>query len=143
MPPDTIADTETLQLVIFTLGSEQYALPIERVQEIIRYTEPRSVTSSDPSILGVISLRGKIIQVYDLSSRLGRHALAQGEGNIIVVDTDEEPVGVVVDGVNEVTTIQRSQIEPLPTATGDLIGGIAKLGDRLVVLINPEHAIHA
>ena len=59
------------QLVIFSLGSEEYALPITRVQEIIRYTEPRIVASQTAWIRGVINLRGKIVPVCDLAERLG------------------------------------------------------------------------
>jgi hypothetical protein len=61
----------TRQLVVFSLGDEEYALPIADVHEIIRYTEPRSVASSVDWVRGVISLRGKIVPVYDLASRLG------------------------------------------------------------------------
>ena len=55
------------QLVVFTLGAEQYALPIQQVHEIIRYTEPRSVASRVSWVRGVISLRGRIVPVYDLN----------------------------------------------------------------------------
>ena len=64
----------TRQLVIFSLGSEEYALPITRVQEIIRYTEPRMVASRTAWIRGVINLRGKIVPVCDLAERLGLRA---------------------------------------------------------------------
>ena len=59
------------QLVIFSLGNEEYALPITRVQEIIRFTEPRNVASHTAWIRGVINLRGKIVPVCDLAQRLG------------------------------------------------------------------------
>ena len=58
----------TRQLVVFSLGEEEYALPITQVHEIIRYTEPRSVASDVDWVRGVISLRGKIVPVYDLAS---------------------------------------------------------------------------
>ena len=64
-------ETLSRQLVVFSLGGEEYALPITQVHEIIRYAEPRSVASADPSVRGVISLRGKILPVYDLATRLG------------------------------------------------------------------------
>ena len=143
MATQTATDAETIQLVVFALGEEQYALPIERVQEIIRYTEPRSITSADPSVLGVISLRGKIIPICDLTSRLGCRGGGGHDGNIIIVDTDEQPVGIIVDDVNEVTTINRAQVDPLPTETESLIDGIAKLDDRLVILLNPDRTAHA
>lgn len=59
-----------MQLVIFKLGGEEYALPIKHVQEIIRYTQPRSVASAEPWVRGVLSLRGHIVPVYDLADRL-------------------------------------------------------------------------
>ena len=62
---------DTRQLVVFTIGTEQYALPIEQVHEIIRYTLPRPVASSDTSVCGVINLRGRIVPVHDLATRLG------------------------------------------------------------------------
>ena len=58
------------QLVVFSLGSEEYALPIGAVHEIIRYTEPRSVASEVAWIRGVIGLRGKIIPIFDLAARM-------------------------------------------------------------------------
>ena len=54
-------ETQARQLVIFTLGDEQYALPIKQVHEIIRYRQPRSVASTEDYVRGVLSLRGKIV----------------------------------------------------------------------------------
>ena len=70
----------TRQLVVFSLGEEEYALPIADVHEIIRYTEPRSVASSVNWVRGVISLRGKIVPVYDLASRLGCAGSEEDQG---------------------------------------------------------------
>ena len=66
-----MSEITSQQLVVFSIGSEEYALPIGAVHEIIRYTEPRTVTSDVPWIRGVIGLRGKIIPIYDLASRMG------------------------------------------------------------------------
>lgn len=132
-------ETLSRQLVVFSLGEEEYALPITQVHEIIRFTEPRSVASSDPSVRGVISLRGKILPVYDLATRLGiPHAEAAGEAKIVIVETAEDMAGVVVDDVEEVITIDGEQLDEAPTAGGRGIDGIAKIGDRLVVLLDPE-----
>ena len=66
-----MSDTTTSQqLVVFSLGSEEYALPIAAVSEIIRFSEPRSVASEVAWIRGVIGLRGKIIPIFDLAARL-------------------------------------------------------------------------
>ena len=134
MPEETLSR----QLVVFSLGEEEYALPITQVHEIIRYTEPRSVASSDPSVRGVISLRGKILPVYDLATRLGMEHADTTEAKIVIVETAEDMAGVVVDDVEEVITIDAEQLDDAPTAGGRGIDGIAKIGDRLVVLLDPE-----
>jgi purine-binding chemotaxis protein CheW len=131
-------ETLSRQLVVFSLGEEEYALPITQVHEIIRFTEPRSVASSDPSVRGVISLRGKILPVYDLATRLGVEHADVSEAKIVIVETADDMAGVVVDDVEEVITIDGDQLDEAPTAGGRGIDGIAKIGDRLVVLLDPE-----
>jgi purine-binding chemotaxis protein CheW len=122
------------QLVVFSLGGEEYALPIGSVHEIIRYTEPRTVASDAAWIRGVIGLRGKIIPIFDLASRMGLQD--PGSGKIVIVESGTGQVGVVVDEVEEVLTISSEQLEDGPAS--DAIDAIAKIGDRLVVLLDPE-----
>jgi purine-binding chemotaxis protein CheW len=129
----------TRQLVVFTLGSEEYALPIRQVHEIIRYTEPRSVAAESGWVRGVISLRGKIVPVYDLAARLGLATEERSEGGkIVIVETATDMAGVVVDDVEEVLTVDESQIDPVPAAGSPSIEAIAKIDDRLVILLDPE-----
>ncbi len=130
------------QLVVFTLGDEEYGLPISYVHEIIRYTAPRTVASEDCSVRGVISLRGKILPVFDLATRLG---IAAGEpaerSKIVIVETGSDMAGVVVDTVEEVLTVEDEQLDDgssLGGISGVVIDGIAKIDDRLVVLLSPE-----
>jgi purine-binding chemotaxis protein CheW len=126
------------QLVVFSLGDEEYALPITHVQEIIRYSEPRSVAADEPWVRGVISLRGKIVPVCDLAARLGLSVGDEEHAKIVIVEADGRTAGVVVGEVEEVLTIEEAQIDAAPTAGTDCIDGIAKLDDRLVVLLRPD-----
>ncbi|MGH3075100.1 MAG: chemotaxis protein CheW [Gaiellales bacterium] len=128
----------TRQLVIFSLGSEEYALPITRVQEIIRYTEPRMVASRTAWIRGVINLRGKIVPVCDLADRLGLELERSAVAKIVIVETQTGTAGVIVDDVEEVMTVEDSQLEDVPTADAAYVDAIAKLGDRLAILLNPD-----
>ncbi len=128
----------THQLVVFALGREEYALPIKQVQEIIRYAEPRPVSSTEPWIRGVISLRGKIVPVYDLALRLGLHVEDAQDAKIVIVETEAGTAGVVVDEVEEVLTVEADQLDEVPGAGTDAIDAIAKIEDRLVVLLAPE-----
>jgi purine-binding chemotaxis protein CheW len=130
--------TESRQLVVFTLGAEHYALPIQQVHEIIRYAQPRSVASRVEWVRGVISLRGRIVPVYDLAARLGVSSELSDQTKIVIVEYGEETAGVIVDDVDEVLTIEDAQIEEIPGSDGTLIDSIAKVGDRLVVLLKPS-----
>ena len=130
-------DSSARQLVVFTLAGEQYALPIGHVQEIIRYTPPRPVASSDHWVRGVLNLRGRIVPVYDLASRLGINSEVNEHSKIVIIQTGSETTGVIVDEVDEVLTVDDEQFEPAPGADTTLIDSIAKVGERLVVLLAP------
>ena len=131
-------ESRARQLVVFTLGAEQYALPIEQVHEIIRYYEPRSVASRIEWVRGVISLRGRIVPVYDLASRLGITSELSDQTKIVIVEAGSETAGVIVDDVEEVLTVEDTQFEEVPGADAELIDKIAKIGERLVVLLKPQ-----
>jgi purine-binding chemotaxis protein CheW len=126
------------QLVVFTLGGEQYALPIQQVQEIIRYTQPRAVASSDHWVRGVLNLRGRIVPVYDLAARLGVTTEVSEESKIVIVESASQTTGVIVDEVDEVLTVESQQFEQAPGADPALVDSIAKIGERLVVLLAPN-----
>src|SRR5262249_9169674 len=128
----------TRQLVVFSLGEEEYALPITQVQEIIRYAEPRAVASEERWIKGVISLRGKIIPVCDLAARLNLAGERVDTAKIVIVETAGGTAGVIVDEVGGVLTLGGTQLDGVPAAGQEFIEGIAKIGDRLVVLLSPD-----
>jgi purine-binding chemotaxis protein CheW len=124
------------QLVAFTLSGERYALPISSVSEVIRHTRPRSITTTDPWVRGVIGLRGKIIPIYDLAARLTLPATPPAESDkIVIVDTASGPIGITVEEVDEVLTITPDQIEAVPG--GEAGGEIVRLGDNLLILLDP------
>ena len=131
-------ENQARQLVVFTLGAEQYALPIEHVHEIIRYEEPRSVASPIAWVRGVISLRGRIVPVYDLAARLRLDSKLTETTKIVIVESEDETAGVIVDDVEEVLTVDEAHFEEVPGADSELIESIVKLGDRLVVLLKPS-----
>jgi purine-binding chemotaxis protein CheW len=132
-----MSDITSQQLVVFSLGSEEYALPIGSVHEIIRYTEPRTVASDAAWIRGVIGLRGKIIPIFDLAARMELEKISSEPGKIVIVESGTGQVGVMVDEVEEVLTVSSEQLEDVPSAASDAIEAIAKIEDRLVILLNP------
>jgi len=128
------AATDTRKLVVCALGAEEYGLPIEHVREIVRFSEPRHVASDVPWMLGVISLRGRLVPVHDLAARLGVRSARGAAAKLVIVDTGEEPIGLLVDDVVEVLQVDETQLEPVPSGEGR----IARAGDRLVLLLDGE-----
>jgi purine-binding chemotaxis protein CheW len=124
------------QYVVFHLGGEEYALPISQIQEVIRYTKPRSVASGDAWVIGVISLRGRIVPVVDLAGRLGVSATSDDESKIVIVETDVQTVGMVVDAVDEVISIDPEQLDATTIVDREIVSAIAKVEDRLVVTLD-------
>ena len=133
--------TAKTQLVVFKLGDEEYALPIACVQEIIRYTEPRSVASKDRFVRGVINLRGNIVPIYDLKERLGLPAFDADNAKLVIIELATGVAGAIVDEVTEVLTTEIGDFEDVPAADHDAISGVVKLDQRLLVLLDPENVV--
>lgn len=135
------AETER-QVVVFSLGGEYYGLPIATVREIIRYVEPSATATARGAIRGMIVLRGRTLPIVDLSSRIGKQIETATRTRILVLEVAAGALGLIVDGVDGILPIPAERIEPLPVATGDegLGDEVAAVGERLIVLIDPEHA---
>ncbi|MFN8110554.1 MAG: chemotaxis protein CheW [Thermoleophilia bacterium] len=138
MSTDIAADTQMSQLVVFTLGAEEYGVPIKLVQEIIRYTEPRPIPGSPHGVEGVINLRGRIIPVVDLRAKFSSMGERAAESKIVIVELTDTTVGVIVDEVKEVLTVRADQCEAPPEGAGDAeyLDAVAKLDGRLLVILN-------
>ena len=128
----------THQLVVFSLGGEDYALPIAQIKEVIRYTQPRAVSSPDAWLTGVISLRGTIVPIGDLATRLGVSSARTDDAKIVITETAAGTAGIIVDAVEEVLTVDDAQLDRTTVVDRELVSGIAKIDDRLVVLLDAE-----
>ncbi|MBF0343030.1 MAG: chemotaxis protein CheW [Nitrospirae bacterium] len=141
----TVTD-DVLQLVTFTLGSEEYAVDILKVQEINRMTVITMVPNSPPYVEGVINLRGKVIPVVNLRKKFGIMEKENDEDSrIMIVDIKGITMGMVVDSVSEVLRVPSNIVEPTPPMATDIstefISGIAKLADRLIILLDIDKLI--
>ena len=101
--------TDARQLVIFSLSSERYALPIAHVHEIIRCTQPRSVAPADTWVRGVINLRGEFIPVYDVAARLQVSSELSEHTKIVIVETE---TGRATDAKAEFRSSRRTACAP-------------------------------
>jgi len=136
------------QYVSFILADEEYAVPILKVQEIIRFTKLTRVPKSSEFVEGVLNLRGRVIPVIDLRKRFGLPSAEKDRNSrIVVVEVDNRTVGMTVDGVSEVLQINQSDIEPPPPLGArvrtDFIEGMGKVGDRLMILLDIDRILSA
>ena len=132
------------KLLTFSLGEEEYGVPILKVKEIIGMLEITSVPKTPDFLKGVINLRGKIIPVMDLRLKFGMDEHEYDERTCIIVvelilNGVERQIGVVVDMVSEVVSISTSEIEPPPeydsSVDNNFIIGIGKIKEKVVVIL--------
>ena len=137
-----------LQVVVFQVAEEHYAVDISGVREILRLPEITRVPHSPTFVEGVINPRGTVIPVIDLHKRFG---IAQRDSTndtrVMVLNVAESLVGAIVDSVSEVMTFTEEQIEPVDrlsvTISAEYITGVAKVDDRLVILLDYEKVLGA
>jgi purine-binding chemotaxis protein CheW len=132
---------ELLQLVSFKIGNEEFGVEILIVHEIIKMLQITKIPNAPEFVEGIINLRGKIIPVIDLRTRL--HMVKKDsdkDSRIIVVEVENKTIGFIVDSVNEVIRIPVNVTEAPPELiTGidsEYIKSVGKLDDRLLILID-------
>ncbi|NPV87449.1 MAG: chemotaxis protein CheW [Anaerolineae bacterium] len=134
------------QLVIFELGEENFGVDISAVESIIKLQELTKVPHAPGFVEGITNLRGTVLPVIDLRKRFGMEkAEATKETRIVVINMDKIKVGMVVDSVSEVLTVPDTAIESTPamvsTVDTAFIVGIAKVDDRLIILLDLEKVL--
>lgn len=118
----TMVATEDEQIVNFTVGDVYYGVPVEQVREVRDVQAVTPIPGAPSYIEGVTNLRGQIITVMDLRTRLNLQKNEGGGEKIIVVELGKAAVGVVVDAVTEVTTIAGADIERHMQVTKKIAG---------------------
>ncbi len=142
-----MANEETAQdgrhLVVFRLGNEAYGIDVRTTREIFHLQGITHVPNAPEYVEGVINLRGKVVPVIDLRKRFGVEVTkATTDSRIVVVEYDGEDVGLIVDAVEEVLTVEADHVAAAPEVTEQegtsLTQGFAQLDDQLVILVDME-----
>lgn len=140
-----MADEAERQLVVFDLAGEAYGVNIGTVREIIRMQAVTHVPETPDFVEGVINLRGRVIPVVDLRKRFGLATSEHTADSRIVVDIAGHDIGVIVDAVTEVLRVAGSAIESasalITTEDSYYMDGIAKIGDRLLILLDLDRVL--
>jgi len=133
---------ELVQLVVFELDQEEYAVEITEAREILRATEVTPIPNSPDFIEGIINIRGKIVVVLNLEKRFNLvREHPEKRLHIIIYEVGENTYGAVVDEVTEVLRIPKDAIEPAPAIISekikaDYVEGVGVLENRLLLLLD-------
>jgi len=124
----------------FSLGTEDYAIPLLSVREVIAIPEITPVPQSSSYFLGIMNLRGQVISVIDLRSKLSIKPSNSTESAIIICDLHPNSLGVVVDSINSVINANPHQISEKPEIHSqkntDYIQNVYRDKDKLIVLLD-------
>lgn len=143
-PASEASTTESVQeFLTFTLGNEEYAIDILRVQEIRGYDQVTAIANSPPFIKGVINLRGSIVPIVDLRIKFNMPSVTYDQFTVVIIlNVVNRIVGAVVDSVSDVLGLTPAEIKPRPEFGGsfdtDYLLGLATVGERMLILVDIE-----
>lgn len=134
-------DTQKDKYLIFSIGEENYGLPIRYVIEIINILEITTVPEQPEHVKGLINLRGKILPVMDVRLRFKKKEKEYDDRTcVVVIDVDGTSFGLIVDNVKEVASVGEDSISETPEMGDDpkagYIEGIGKVGEDIWLLID-------
>ena len=124
----------------FRLDNETYGINVMQVQEVLRYTEIAPVPGAPSYVLGIINLRGNVVTVIDTRQRFGlMTAETTDSTRIVIIEVDQQVVGIMVDSVSEVVYLRQSEMETAPNVGNDesakFIQGVCHKNDELLILV--------
>ena len=146
-PDAPVPAAPPLHLVTFVLDREEFGIPIGRVREVLRVGDITRVPEAPPHIRGVTSVRGRILPVVELRTRLGLTPLGETgmRARIIVVEAHGRVLGLLVDAVNQVVNVPADSVLAPPgevlSAQTDYVTGIGRLESRLIILLDLDRAL--
>ncbi|EAQ63775.1 probable purine-binding chemotaxis protein [Marinomonas sp. MED121] len=134
------AKGELLQYLTFKLIDETYGINVMQIREVLRYSEIAPVPGAPSYVMGIVNLRGNVVTVVDSRVRFGLpDATISDDTRIIIVEHDNEQVGLLVDAVQEVFYLYQGEIEQSPSVGNDeaimFIQGVYQKDDELVILL--------
>ncbi|PIF93407.1 CheW protein [Acidovorax sp. 62] len=139
----TGALTQIREFLAFKIANEEYGVDILRVQEIRSYEKPTTIANAPEHLKGVVNLRGVIVPIIDLRIKLGVSEVQYNHLTVVIVlNIGQRVIGVVVDGVSDVLTLEPSQLRPVPALDSNFdpehLLAIGSVDDRMLILLDIE-----
>lgn len=131
------------EYLVFTLGREEYGIDILKVQEIRGYDQVTGIANTPKFIKGVINLRGAIVPIIDLRIKFDLGDPTYDQFTVVIIlNVARRVIGIVVDGVSDVITLNQEQIRPAPefgaSINTSFIQGLGALDERMIILADIE-----
>ncbi|MFA6121978.1 MAG: chemotaxis protein CheW [Sideroxydans sp.] len=131
------------EFLTFTLGKEEYGIDILKVQEIRGYDAVTTIANTPNFIKGVINLRGTIVPIVDLRIKFNMPAVEYDQFTVVIIlNLGSRIVGIVVDSVSDVLTLNPEQIHPAPGLSSALdtryIIGLGTVAEHMLILVDIE-----
>ncbi|SDN51639.1 chemotaxis protein CheW [Pseudomonas jinjuensis] len=131
------------EYLTFTLGDEEYAIDILRVQEIRGYDRVTAIANAPPFIKGVINLRGAIVPIVDLRVKFNLADVSYDQFTVVIIlNVGRRIIGAVVDSVSDVIALAADEIRPRPefgaSFDTEYLLGLATAGERMLILVDIE-----
>ncbi|MDD3125657.1 MAG: chemotaxis protein CheW [Candidatus Kapabacteria bacterium] len=142
---DDDEDTQKDRYISFLIAEEEYAIPIQYINEIIGMQKFTPLPETESYISGIIKLRNSVYPVIDMRKRFGLPEVEYGNRTcIIIVILNEMSIGLIVDSVNEVMDIPEEEITTSIKGTNNkFIKGIGKVGDKVEIVLDVEQMFNA
>jgi purine-binding chemotaxis protein CheW len=130
-----------IQLVTFRLKDETYGINVMQVQEVLRISEIAPVPGAPPYVLGIINLRGNVVTVIDTRTRFGLPSTEVDDASrIVIIESEQQVVGILVDSVAEVVELRQSEIDSAPNVGNEessrYIQGVASRDEDLLIVVD-------
>ena len=134
------------ELISFRIGAQEFCVDIMAIREIRGWTAATALPQSPSFVKGVINLRGAVLPIVDLASRLGFESTEASDRNVIIVaQIGEQVVGLLVDAVSDILTVTDDVIQPTPDVASEtaksFIRGLIAMDGRMISLIGLERVL--
>lgn len=138
---ESTAGDPVIQLVTFRLKDETYGINVMQVQEVLRVTEIAPVPGAPPYVLGIVNLRGNVVTVIDTRTRFSLPTTDLGDASrIVIIESEQQVVGMLVDSVAEVVELRQSEIDSAPSIGNEdssrYIQGVASRDTDLLIVVD-------
>lgn len=138
-------NTELNRFIEFSLGSENYAIPLLLVREVVSIPEITPIPKSPSHFLGIMNLRGEIISVVDLRKKLKIEVKKDKEEVVVIVAIGEKNIGLIVDSINKVLAFSSDEVSEMPEVEGQVnthfVSGVYRKENSLTILLDISKAL--